>query len=56
VTVGEAWPGRPWDEITEDQNRSVLVTRRITTACDQSHTGAQDTGCANPGCECWCHE
>jgi hypothetical protein len=54
-----------WDTLTGPQrqqireahaeNEAKLVTRRISPECDKFHADAEDSGCENLSCQCWCH-
>lgn len=34
---------------------ALLRTRRISEECDQYHADAEEAGCVNTSCMCWCH-
>jgi hypothetical protein len=36
-------------------SEAQLSARRITAECDQFHHDADDAGCVNESCMCWCH-
>ena len=46
----EGRPGR-----TNAENEAELITVRISIGCFGDHHDAQDAGCTNPSCQCWCH-
>lgn len=41
-------------EPTHAENEAQLVRRLVSENCDTFHVDDRD--CANPSCQCWCHE